>query len=61
VALSDVFDALTQTRCYKPAFSIEKSMGIIEEGIGKHFDPAIVNAFKKGMDQAIEICEKYRD
>ncbi len=61
VALSDVFDALTQKRCYKPAFSIEKSMGIIEEGIGKHFDPVVVDAFKKGMDRAIEICEKYRD
>lgn len=61
VALSDVFDALTQRRCYKPAFDIDKSMGIIEDSIGKHFDPAVVEAFKKGLPEAIEICNRYRD
>jgi putative two-component system response regulator len=61
VALADVFDALTQKRVYKPAFSIEKSMGIIREGIGAHFDPAIADAFEKGLDTAIDICNQYRD
>ncbi|MCC6464871.1 MAG: response regulator [Planctomycetes bacterium] len=61
VALADVFDALTQKRVYKPAFSIEKSMGIIMDGTGKHFDPTIVQAFRRGLDEAVAICEKLRD
>ncbi len=44
-ALVDVFDALMSKRPYKPAFSYEKSRGIILEGQGKHFDPAVVEAF----------------
>jgi putative two-component system response regulator len=61
VAVADVFDALTQKRVYKPAFSIETSMEIIEEGIGKHFDPEVANAFKKGLDDAISIRNEYQD
>jgi putative two-component system response regulator len=61
VALADVFDALTQRRVYKPAFSIEKSMAIIDDGIGKHFDPDIVKAFRKDLDAAVEIAERYKD
>lgn len=61
VALADVFDALTQKRVYKPVFSIEKSMEIIDEGIGSHFDPDVAKAFKKGLDAIIEIWNNYRD
>lgn len=45
VALADVYDALTTKRVYKPAFTHEKARGIILDGNGKHFDPAIVDAF----------------
>ncbi len=61
VALSDVFDALTQQRVYKPAMTIEQSMEIINRGSGRHFDPAVVEAFKRGLDEATEICVKLRD
>ena len=61
VALADVFDALTSRRCYKPAFSIEKSLGIIQEGNGKHFDPEVVAAFNRGLPQAMEICQTLKD
>lgn len=61
VALADVFDALTQKRCYKDAFSIEKSMSIINEGEGKHFDPDVVKAFKLGLDEAVTIRDEYAD
>jgi putative two-component system response regulator len=61
VALADVFDALTTRRCYKPAFSIERSLEIIREGNGKHFDPAVVDAFNAGFDEVVEICDKHRD
>lgn len=61
VALADVFDALTQKRVYKPAFEIDASLKIIDQGIGKHFDPNVVNAFKKGLKAIIEIRNTYLD
>ncbi len=45
VALADVYDALTSRRCYKPAFTHEKARDLIIRESGRHFDPAIVNAF----------------
>jgi putative two-component system response regulator len=61
VALCDVFDALTQKRVYKPAFGIERARSIIEAGAGTDFDPAIVEAFRKGLDSMIDVCNTYRD
>jgi len=45
MALSDVYDALRSKRVYKPAYTHEKSMEIIEEGRGKHFDPTLTDLF----------------
>ena len=45
MAIADVYDALTSKRCYKPAFSHEKSSQIIVEGAGSQFDARIVEAF----------------
>jgi HD-GYP domain-containing protein (c-di-GMP phosphodiesterase class II) len=44
-AIADVFDALTCRRPYKEPFSYEKSMAIIDESRGSHFDPDVVDAF----------------
>ncbi len=44
-AVVDVFDALTSRRPYKPAYSYEKTMQIIFDGRGTHFDPWIVESF----------------
>jgi len=44
-AIADVFDALTSKRPYKEAFSVKKSLTIIREGRGSHFDPDVVDAF----------------
>jgi putative two-component system response regulator len=49
VAVVDVYDALISERPYKPAFSKEKSLKIVEEGIGSHFDPIISKTFIKLM------------
>lgn len=46
VALADVYDALTSSRVYKPAFLPEMSRSMITEEVGKHFDPAVVEAFQ---------------
>lgn len=44
-AVVDVFDALTSRRPYKDPMPFEKAMAILEEGRGRHFDPAVLDAF----------------
>lgn len=45
VALADVFDALINSRPYKAAWPQEKAIEFIQSQSGKHFDPALVEAF----------------
>jgi len=45
VGLADVLDALICKRCYKQPYPREKAMGIILREKGRHFDPAVVDAF----------------
>ncbi len=51
VAIVDVFDALCSVRPYKDAYSLEESLVIIHNGSGNHFDPAVVDAFFKILDE----------
>ena len=61
VAIADVFDALTSVRPYKEPFSAAKSLDIIREGRGNHFDPDVVDAFFAIQDEIVLIREEYRD
>lgn len=45
VALCDVYDALTNERPYKKAWSHEEAVAEIERCSGRHFDPRVVAAF----------------
>ena len=58
VAICDVFDALTSKRYYKEAYSVEKSMQIIEQGSGKDFEPILVDAFKRILPEMIRIVQE---
>ena len=58
-AICDVFDALTFDRVYKKAFSIEKAVGILQEGSGSHFDAALLNLFLMSLDEILEIRQRY--
>jgi putative two-component system response regulator len=42
LAIADVFDALHSDRAYRPGLPVEKTMQIIREGSGSHFDPDVV-------------------
>ena len=44
-AVADVYDALSSQRPCKLAFPIEKSLAIMEEEVGRRFDPFVVEAF----------------
>lgn len=61
VAVGDVYDALTSKRPYKEPFSHEKSMGIIIEGRGSHFDPAVVDAFVAREEAIVTTRQKFQD
>ena len=45
MAIVDVYDALTNDRPYKKAFSHGEAVEIIKKGRGGHFDPNIVDVF----------------
>jgi len=59
--VGDVYDALTSKRCYKEAFSHDKSKQIILEGSGNHFEPAIVDAFLETEAEFVKIRNYYKD
>ena len=50
VSLADYFDALATARSYKPAMSKEESIGSVKKMSGSKFDPKVVDAFLKVVD-----------
>ena len=61
VAVADVYDALTSARRYKPAFAHEQAREILIRDTGRHFDPAIVDAFIQQEDEFIRIGSQLSD
>lgn len=51
MALADVFDALVSRRCYKDAKSFDEAFNIIQNDLGKHFDPVIGSIFLECRDK----------
>ena len=60
-AIADVFDALSNKRVYKPAFTMEQTFGIIKESTGTHFDPEIAKVFLKQEKEILRIFKAYQD
>lgn len=61
MSVADVYDALRSVRCYKPAFSIEKSRGLILEGKGTQFSPRVIQAFLDAEAEIIELYDRLKD
>ncbi|WP_267524889.1 HD domain-containing phosphohydrolase [Campylobacter sp. MG1] len=61
VSLADVFDALANDRCYKPAWPLEKIYDYINENKGIQFDPKVVDAFFAAKDKILDIRRIYCD
>ncbi|GAB6280366.1 MAG: HD domain-containing protein [Thermovirga sp.] len=65
VALADIYDALRSSRSYKPALSHLETVRMILNGDGRvdpgHFDPSLLEVFKKFHHRMAEIYESISD
>ncbi|MDO4487486.1 MAG: HD domain-containing protein [Eubacteriales bacterium] len=61
MAIADVFDAISQKRCYREAMPIEECFAIIEKGIGTDFDPDIAQIFLDAKDEVIMLMNTHPD
>ena len=55
MAIADVYDALTSKRVYKEPYTKEEAYNIIIAGTGNHFDPDLVEIFKKVRNEFEEV------
>lgn len=51
MAVADVFDAISQKRCYRDAIPLDECFGIIEKGSGIDFEPQLVEVFLSIKDK----------
>lgn len=61
VSIVDVFDALSSDRPYKKAFTLEKTVGIMEESRGEFFDPALLDIFLDNLQCFVDIRDTFKD
>lgn len=60
-AIADVFDALTSKRVYKDIWPVEDAVDLIKNERGKHFDPAVVDAFLSILPDLLKIRQEHSD
>jgi len=58
-AIADVFDALSNERVYKKAWSIEDALDYLKEQSGLAFDPRLVEIFLENREKIIAIKQTY--
>jgi putative two-component system response regulator len=61
VAIADCFDALTSSRPYKKAWSVEDTMNEMDNSSGTQFDPALMGSFQKILPDILKIKENIPD
>lgn len=61
VAAADVFDALTAPRYYKPAYSVERTIEIMEGMAGDHLDPLVMAAVHLALPQLRACLDELRE
>lgn len=58
MAVADVFDAVSQKRCYRDAMPVEECFAIIQKGRGTDFDPDIVDIFLSSKEDVIQLMNE---
>lgn len=59
MAVADVFDAVSEKRCYREAMPLDKCFEIIEQGSGQDFDPQVVEVFMEIRSQVESVHENF--
>ncbi|HEY0133067.1 MAG TPA: two-component system response regulator [Nannocystis sp.] len=60
-AIADVFDALTSSRPYKPAWSLEDALQLMRTNRGTHFDPTLIDVFFEALPEVLTIRDRFVD
>ena len=61
MAVVDMFDALTSERPYKKAWSVGDAVEEVGRCSGGHFDPQIVDAFKRKIPELKAVKHQFAD
>jgi len=57
--VTDVFDALTSDRVYRPAIAVEETLEMMAELRGRQFEPSILDAFVDRLDDVLAVRAQY--
>jgi len=60
-AICDVFDALTSSRPYKEAWSVEDAAGFLRDNAGAFHDPRLVGLFLDLVPDVVALRDVYQD
>lgn len=55
MAIADVFDAVSENRCYRAAMPLDQCFDIIREGSGRDFEPILAEAFLDMREKVVNI------
>lgn len=61
VAIADVYDALSNRRCYKEAWDADEVLGELRKDAGTAFDPELVEIFLENIDTIRQIAAQFPD
>lgn len=61
MAVADVFDAISEKRCYRDAMPLETCFSIIGEGIGQDFDPVIAQTFLDIREKVEQVHREFAE
>lgn len=54
VSIADAFDAMTTTRCYRPAMPTQRSLEILREYRGTQWDPDLIGMFVEMVENRLQ-------
>ena len=59
MAVADVFDAVSEKRCYRDAMPLDRCFEIIREGSNRDFDPLIAEVFLDIRDKVEQVHSEF--